>query len=559
MSEKDLLTAFSSPVQQPVTRRQLLRTMATGSLVLSGAAALASCGGSSSSSTAVSVTLTSADWPFTALPDSAAQAKDPTVKAYAATLNNWLGKNPGVKIKKGNADSIWDSKTLTTAVTAGTVATWYPSGVLGNWAQQNIRGAFAQGFAADLTPLIKSYNIEQKLAEYAKEPFHINAINGKYYCFPDDYDPGGHVVTYRRDLIQQQGLQEPTDDWTWDDLRTLAKGLTAGTRKGTAMQSYGANWPLQDSLFKVMNVLPDPKSGWRWHTDYTSRLDDWKRAATIIRTMRNQDGSILTDTTYGDGEVAKSFGNEHAAMTFNVVGLFTIGPNDPTSPASLAKRLGKHIDEVVGVARHPHGPNGAFATTRPSVFIASIDPHLSRNPAALEKAFSLLDYMTFGQGFIDQKVAAYQAYKDLQMVYTNPMPVNGIIKYPGVPGTPTDAWGQRYIDTIHGLANSPLIPEKGFYFPAEKNTGPSDTVWSDIQSAIMFSHNDIGTLFTHGQQVLNQQEASFTSSIADDDFTRSARAYYHALDAFWSKNAPAFYANDFHPWLQKYVAPAIGL
>lgn len=552
--------ASGTTFARPMSRRQLLRTFAISGGVLVGGAVLASCGGANSSQQTVDVTISSASWPYSAMPDQATQAKDPTQKAYAEALKQWNAKNPGVKIKNVSLN-IWDSQALSSAIQSGTAPAWYPTGVIGSWNLAGMRAAFAQNLAADVTALHQQYGTEQKIASYAKTSWHQQLTNGKYYDAPVFFDTGGSSFFYRRDLFQAAGLPEPTQDMTWSDVRTWAKALTTDKRKGLATQSYGLGFMLNDTFFDIYRLLPAPKSPWHWHIDYNNKMDTWVKVTDIYRGMRFVDKSMLTDVTYTDGEVNKAFGRGDVAMSTSPAGLFTDPVTQPGSPGYLARQLNKNIDEVVGLLKHPHGFDGAFsASGGGSVWCLSFDPHLSRNPSALDKAFGLHFYMTFGQGAIDQKVSLYNSTKDLQQVFNSNdvMPLNGITTYSGIPGTPEDAWGKRYVQAINAFINLPPVPDSGSYLPAEKNTGPSDTPWNDALTALSTTQKSATSILSNTQSIYTQQESGFTSSISETDFTNGIRKYYADLNKYVQQVTPAYYTSTFQPWYQKYIVPVIG-
>ena len=61
------------------------------------------------------------------------------------------------------------------------------------------------------------------------------------------------------------------------------------------------------------------------------------------------------------------------------------------------------------------------------------------------------------------------------------------------------------------------------------------------------------------EETMNQQAASFTSEIPDDQFIAGAKAFYEAQAAYWEENSPEFYTNVFKPWYDSLVAPALGI
>lgn len=52
----------------------------------------------------------------------------------------------------------------------------------------------------------------------------VFTIDGKTYCPPKDY--ATMALQYNKDLFDAAGLEYPTNDWTWEDLRSAAEQLT---------------------------------------------------------------------------------------------------------------------------------------------------------------------------------------------------------------------------------------------------------------------------------------------------------------------------------------------
>jgi multiple sugar transport system substrate-binding protein len=101
----------------------------------------------------------------------------------------------------------------------------------------------AQGVLENLDPYIEKagYDLEDYwpgLLEYA-------SYEGSVYGFPRDMS--AEVLYYNKDIFDEAGVDYPTDEWTWDDLRAAAEALTVRdgdqiTRYGLAME--GGKWPL---------------------------------------------------------------------------------------------------------------------------------------------------------------------------------------------------------------------------------------------------------------------------------------------------------------------------
>ncbi len=550
----------------PITRRQLLRTMAVGSVALVGGAALAACGGPGTTTSAVNVTFYTNAWPGDSMPTAAQQKQLPATKAYADSLTKWLKQNPGVQVKH-TATSIWDQKVMITAISAGTAPTWYEGNILGSFLNPAVKAALARGLAADLTDLVTKNNLEAQLTDVYLPVFRSWKVNGRYYGTPGGYGVGNSVF-YRRDLIQQYGLQEPTPDWTWADFRKLAKALTRGKMHGAQVQSYIINENIASNCLAStaismgsLGVVPTPSASYPWRLDVAPFLDRYEAVVNDWRGMIYQDKSVLTNTTYGDSDVAAAFVRGDVAMVSRDTGFLTSAPSasNPTAAQALTDRLNKPIQDVIGMVPNPNGLTGSFGATQAGSAIGSIDPKFQRNQPALAKAYDFLIYMLIGQGAIDQFEESYKATKDLKLVYSNVPPMTkNMVTFPGISGTAADAWGAKTMQSIQIAAQIPALPDYTQYFPPEQNTLPTEDVFNDAINGLSFTQNPIGPILTKLQSLQNQQYASLTTSISKSDFLTSAKKFFADVDAFWAKNAPGFSAEEFHPWYEQTVLPALG-
>jgi hypothetical protein len=550
----------------PVTRRQLLRTMAVGSVALVGGAALASCGGSSSTTSAINVTFYTNGWPGDSMPTAAQQKQLPATKAYADSLAAWLKQNPGVQVKH-TATSVWDQQTIITAISAGTAPTWYEGNVLGSFLNPAVKAALTRGLAADLTDLVTKNNLEAQLTDTYLPVFRSWKVNGRYYGTPGGYGVG-NCVFYRRDLLQQYGLQEPSLGWTWHDFRVLAKQLTRGKMHGSQAVNYlfSENLVANGLVSSVISmgslgIVPSPSSSYPWRLDVASFLNQYEAVINDWRAMIYEDKSVLSNTTYGDSDVSAAFIRGDVAMISTNNNFVTSAPSstNPTAAQTLTNRLNKPIEDVIGMIPNPNGLNGSFGATQAGSAIGSVDPKFQRNPAALAKAYDFLIYMLIGQGAIDQIQELYRTTKDLKLVYSNTPPMTkNMESFSGIPGTATDAWGAKTMQSIQAAANIPLVPDYTQYFPPEQNTLPTEDLNNDALNGLNFTQNPIGPIISKWQTTQNQQLASLTSSVSKSDFLTAAKKFYADVDAFWAKNAPNFSAQEFHPWYEQTILPALG-
>lgn len=57
--------------------------------------------------------------------------------------------------------------------------------------------------------------------------WNYNSIDGQIYGVPVGFTT--HALFYNKDLFTEAGIEEPTGDWTWDDLQTAAKTISEKT------------------------------------------------------------------------------------------------------------------------------------------------------------------------------------------------------------------------------------------------------------------------------------------------------------------------------------------
>lgn len=64
---------------------------------------------------------------------------------------------------------------------------------------------------------------------------------GAFYCPPKDFST--LALLYNKDLFDAAGVEYPTADWTWDDLRAAAEALTTGSGQyGIVLSADFARW-----------------------------------------------------------------------------------------------------------------------------------------------------------------------------------------------------------------------------------------------------------------------------------------------------------------------------
>jgi ABC-type glycerol-3-phosphate transport system substrate-binding protein len=503
------------------------------------------------------VTLLIAGWPYPPLP---AEMPEGGYSAYEQALSLWLEENPNVRMENVEV-GIWDTSALLTAIAGGTAPTYFSSGVIGAWNVAGLQAAYIQGLVANITEQYEAFNIDDKLSSISKSGRAYYAIGDEEYGVINEIAPGNGIY-YRRDLLEEAGLPEPTIDWTWDDVREYARALTTETRRGIVMQAWALGWQLSaeglggDNLF---SYIPHPGGGWNWRWDYTSQQETYETVVRRHRTMMFEDESILSDVTASDGSIAPMFLNQEAAMMTNPSQFYT-RTSDPW-PYALAQQLERPMEEVVGFMSHPRGVNGHLnPASRVVIPPLGLNPDLRTDEK--NAAISLYNFMELEDGFDLQRRLQYEETGDLKQAFA-------IFPFPrakdtidGVEGTAADAWGADFIAVLNHMADViSRYPELGLFLPPEENVGPAASAWDDVLSTFTFEPGDldIPSLLQQAQDIRNQQAEGFSSSISQDEFVEGVATYFAAHDEVWAEIAPDFHANTFRPWYESVILPALGM
>ena len=334
---------------------------------------------------AVDVTLiTAEDLPYPGIPTADVQASDPGMKAYAEAIQPWLDENPGVKLEQITFD-VYDQEALLVAISGGTAPSFYPADVLGEWNEELVLATEKSGLAADVTDQVAQNDLEAKLADYCLALWKTKEVDGRHYALPYGYNCGDGIH-YRIDLIKEAGLEEPTVDWTWDDLRNLAKALTTDEIKGIGMHTWGLALPLAAEGWGytvLRNRLPAPETSWNWKWDFTTSGEEWADRIAWFRSMMFEDQSILADIAMEDDEIDAQFIQGTVAMANNNSTYHTRSPSPSVelSMARAADELGKPIEEVFGYVPHPVGNNGFNATSWGQLDTMALNPDLDHDRA----------------------------------------------------------------------------------------------------------------------------------------------------------------------------------
>jgi multiple sugar transport system substrate-binding protein len=133
---------------------------------------------------------------------------------------------------------------------------------------------------------------------------------GTFYCPAKDFS--NLALEYNKDLFDQAGVEYPTNDWTWDDLRTAAQTIY----EATGVPGLVANADI-DRWFafylQAGGQLYDEQGNWSFASDGTNY--DAAVAATEFYNELQSQGWATTSQETGAGWAGEAFGQGQAAMT----------------------------------------------------------------------------------------------------------------------------------------------------------------------------------------------------------------------------------------------------
>ncbi len=506
-----------------------------------------------SSASAQSTTLKLVDWPLAGMPSAEDQAADPSSKAYAEVLQKWLAENPDVALETISF-SQWDQQALVTGIVGGAAPTYYPGQVLGGWNPVAMQTAFKQGLAADVTEAVEKYGVLDEISPEARAVYERERLEGKYYGLPVDFTVSQGVY-YRKDLVKALGLKEPQAGWTWEEFLTLAAGLTSAEagRVGASIQDWLPGEAVNSAGGMVVPVhMPETN----WNVSWV-RSPAFDKGVAILETWRKaiyEDKTVRISANEGDNDRATQFIEGQAGMWVGTPNWYTRPPSADFAMATLADRVGKPIDEVVGWVEFPRSASG-IPTQGPLVFLASVDPNLDE--AGQDAAVNFLNYMIYGEGAAEQAQLVYAATEDARNVYPDPY---GPDQIEGIPESKADVWGAGFIENVEAAASNPVAPNPSDFIPVEANPGPSTQALTDAYNTVINAAGaiDIAAEYERAMEVVNQTANGYTSSIPDEELRTKMAEYYEAYLAFYQESYPAYYEEVAKPLFDEQVAPALG-
>ncbi len=191
----------------------------------------------------------------------------------------------------------------------------------------NVPTYAADGALMDIRSLMSKHGMSVP-AGYTQALLSAFEYNGHLYGLPRDNDT--KVIFYNRALLRKAGLKAPTANWTWDDLRTMARKLTV--RQGSRVSQYGFAFETGWWRLYIWENGGDLFDSPTKPTKVTMASPQAVQALQFMADLINKDkvtpvASQIVDSTnigpmFASGQLAMAFGNHALIPTFvNTKGL----------------------------------------------------------------------------------------------------------------------------------------------------------------------------------------------------------------------------------------------
>lgn len=392
------------------SRRTFLKRSGTvGMATLGSAALLAACGGDTTQSSEIAPRGTKVSGPLTLLYMGTAEQQENWNKFFAEFRKQY----PDVTLDaKGIASNNW-------AAFFDTVSTQIAGGQVPDLIQIATEGQRLFASRGLLEP-IDAYleRDEEDLAEFFEDAHPIiddwmkrgSSDENKYYL-PPEFNTMG--LWYNSELFQQAGIDDPADDWTWDDFLTVAEKITVpGKTFGmhAAPEYFAGIMP-----WLLTNGASTMNADWSESTVNTPAAIE---AAEFMRSLVEKQispppgGTFDAFTATAQGKLAMFGGGRWPVISMrglDAVDKVKVVPwPQKTQPGSPVGWNG------YGISRQSQNKEAAWAfvkyttTKEASAYfvreggtivplrksVAESDDYLSNAPAGIEKLYAALDYAT---------------------------------------------------------------------------------------------------------------------------------------------------------------------
>jgi len=431
--------------------------------------------------------------------------------------------------------------------------------------------AVAKGLTADITDLVKNWDQWSHLTENYFGIWKISSwVGGRCYSLM-----GNRItcsgMTYRKDwfkkagIFDEEGIPGPSKDWTWNDLREIAKKITNPKQKRWGMGvrmilnissaydmglSYAVShgYPLPCDKVGESWVIPDKSGKYTWKFGYIPQIAE---GIKFIHDMRWEDKSIL----YGPVDGTSIIGDWNA-------GRIGIRPYGAVWDAFYDPLLHPHkydpvveSKDIIGCTLAPKGPYGVKLNDN---IICSYWFDSTLNKEQLKAAFDWAAWNLCGKGWINRlrnfadtsSIKANLSF--LYNIYTNPYKVE----------LPSDV--KKVVDEL-----SKDVPEQ---WKRVWKRGVQETpyIMSPLDYGLRIDPGGLTILVQMRNGLLLQENLTMDNIKAEMEKTakkinrkilnykvkgdkEKLKAYVTALDEFYKKNFPKWYnSKEYKEYMEEY-------
>ncbi len=196
--------------------------------------------------------------------------------------------------------------------------------------------------------------------EFIPSLLTIFTLDDQTYALPKDWGTLGLI--YLPEVIEAAGIEAPTAEWTWADLRTAAQAIADNTDVGGFCQ--GADWArLAPWAFSHGGTFANAAA-----TEATLTDEGVIQAATIVAEMK-EEGSLVTASDVGAGWCGEAIGRKLVGMTLEGGWMVNFMNNDYSDvdwsavsiPAGPEGKADVIFTNGIGVNAATEFPNAAAA------------------------------------------------------------------------------------------------------------------------------------------------------------------------------------------------------
>lgn len=175
-------------------------------------------------------------------------------------------------------------------------------------------------YAAGLEELDSYIEEDGYKDEFYETLWDYNSLDGKVYGIPIGFTT--HALFYNKDIFAEAGVAEPTNDWTWDDVKKAAKEITDKTgKKGFAFQMKPDPYDYEMYLWSNDTAYCDEEG----NLDGSLNSDKSKEVFSMFQDMEKDGYAAATEKSGTDEFLAGSVGmyvyGSWSISSFNEAGL----------------------------------------------------------------------------------------------------------------------------------------------------------------------------------------------------------------------------------------------